>query len=330
MNEQIKKIIFEFCQLNKVELLKYKIEGSHFTSWDYLSLIIDPDIGLRLENHPLMLELVDKVFEFLIPNEKELLIDLGDHETVYNGKTIYEVSQDDSINHQLTLENIKLNNAFKIKVSAFNILYFNTESMFFTLIDNRYFKTETEIKCERCDKFIYVKIDCKDQKIKITNDEEGFKCSTLKVKIKFDFDVPSKRIVFLENFEFLVEIKREDKYKHSISSSYGRIKECEAYLERKSPCFILKNKYLSFGKNKENKYVISNLEFIEDNVLCLGGNICLFDFENFQKEKQKKYEEFSVADVEKELGQPLIIDLSSNVVEIEYDAVNETIKINEK
>lgn len=153
---------------------------------------------------------------------------------------------------------------FKITVDLF-IEYLslsgNQERKVFTLMwTNKieYLSTKT---CEKCSTMFssYINFDTKKVEPYSDNVKEcnfaNKEPSNIKVKIK----APSKKLVFLNDPRKFLKIKREDKYKCSINSLLGAIKETEFYAKHNVGFFFVGNTGLNAFK-KDNEILIANYD----------------------------------------------------------------------
>lgn len=334
MNDKLQEIIIQYCEENKSEFLKYKQEDPTKDVLSYLTLVVDG--GNTLENSLLMSNLADRVFDFLAPDLGNFIVDLGSHRTDYNNKSLDEIAKDENINYNLTPKIIRYYSDSYIKMSALNYLFFDKKPNFITLIDDRYLTTETDIKCSHCDQCLYVLIDCIDKKVIFKNKKRAEDCSSFPSSITLDFHVPSKKIVLVNDSRYLIEAERDDEYKYSVCSSYGRIRECEAYIEKGTPYFSLGSSIASVV-NKDGVIHV-NTDYMEDAIenlsLSLWG-LFLWDYEMFQthyeqKLLEEKDEDDDDGDLDDILGEKCVIELTSDKIQVEFDAINSTVKITEK
>lgn len=324
---KIIQIIENFCNENNQFLMQFKQDDFKIENCFDLSLENDE----KLIDHSLFQNLFDDVINVLIKDPTQCIVDVGEHTSPYKNKSLKEIEGDINLKHNFTLDVLKEEISVNLFMSVFNHLYLN-KPIFFRLKEGRFFNIQQSLKCSHCDKTLYFILDVKESKFKVRNNNEKYKCNELPKKIKFDFDVPSRKLVFVNDSRCLIEKTREDEYSHSICSTYGKIRECEEYLKEKTPYFSLTSGCAYI--NQKNEVIQIELNEESDNNHTVGSigldlwGMFIWDLAHFNS-KIKEYVS-NEGDLEEEIGDVCIVSIGSNKVEIEYNPSLGTIVIKNK
>ena len=189
-------------------------------------------------------DLIQTFFEHFLMDES-IVFDINGHIKDLHDKKLVDVLNTES--YYFSKKELFHSLSFTILYDLFR-LYSNkkeNKEIFFSslfLSSDDSFKIIDSTKCNACNEHIslYLNLETK----KISHYKEIKKCpfsESIPNEIKVDLKVPSKKLVFLNDPRSFLSLEREDKYKISINSLLGCIKETEMYSEHNVGFFFIGN-----------------------------------------------------------------------------------------
>lgn len=189
-------------------------------------------------------DLIQKfVDNFLI--DESIVFDINGHIKELHNKKLVDVINTDS--YYFSNKELIHNLSFTILYDLFR-LYSNKKenkehffsSLFLSSDDS--FKIIDSNKCDACNEYIVLYLNLETKKI--SNFHEIKRCplaDDTPNAIEVNLNIPSKKLVFLNDPRSFLALEREDKYKISINSLLGCIKETEMYAEHNVGFFFIAN-----------------------------------------------------------------------------------------
>jgi hypothetical protein len=182
-------------------------------------------------------------------------------------------------------------------------------------------------KCSSCDKYLSLYLDFKTKKISHYQEIEKCPLENIPKEVEVILNVPSKKLVFLNNPASFIYLERENKYKVSINSLKGCIEETEMYAAHNIGFFFIANSFPAILQ-KEGEIIFTHGYDEEDedenghnpnfSDYTLKGNVCadlwwytLLDYDLFVSLcKEKSVDHSEIAHV--------VVDISSDKCTVKH------------
>jgi len=356
LHEEYQVLLNDFCLKHKEDILrlpKFEDNGDCFDYTPSYSQRVDPNFDKSTfpENNPLIQDFVQQVYALIWGEDDLIKIRLNGHFNQYDGKTLKEINQmkEDFYPHLFSAKYIKnaLNN--QLVYDLVSITIFDptngfpqlTNSRMPNIIDPLLNLWESE-HCPFCHKYM---------SFEYHHAEKIFTSRSIKVDesvcmhtlfngnniYSFTMNVPSKKIVFMNDIRNAFNFDRKDKYIVSLNSSLGKKRECETYAENNVGYFFVSNTSPYIYQNKEQividpfnvkfkrdeeigEPVIPN-DYINRGSICTDlWAVCMADYEYFLKKcKEEKVnpDDFDI----------IVVDIPNNKVDVDYNFENYLIEI---
>lgn len=358
--EQYNSLLNDFCLTNKVQLQKLTRFENRGDTLDYVPSYdqrIKPDFDKSSlpENNPLVQEFVEKAHSLIWGQEDVIRISLNGHFPQYDGKTLKEINEmDNEWGHSLFTRDF-LKNALinQVIYDLVNIAIFDGKDMYSPFLVNAKrpdivsggLNLWDSTRCPFCDKpinFEYNNVDKIFTSRSIKMDEPSCIHTQLNGNniYSFTIDVPSKKLVFMNDIRPVFNVDREDEYTVSLNSVLGKKRECEVYAENNMAYFFVSNTSPSIYQNEEQividpfnvKFKIDNKleeaiipdDYDERGYICTDlWAVCMADYDDFFKrckEKGISTEDFDI----------IVVDVSTTQVQVDYNFYNYLIEIKNK
>lgn len=359
MYEQYKALLEIFSSQHKKEiksvLIKYDSEndekGSAFDYIPPLELINnDP------RNKPIFLTFFNTFMEtFINPYKKEIKVDLNHHYPEIDGKTLYELDQiKDLWNYAfLSSKYILSNISFKLTLDLINQTIFNgpmNVAGFLTirLYDPNILDFDDTTSCSYCSKHAKAVYDFEKKVFRLPDfliEKDSNPCISYNKSKKeqflyeFSLNIPSKKLVFLNDIRPVFKSEREDKYTVSINSELGKKRECEEYVKNNMAYFYVGNTSPTIYQHKTKNEIIidpDNVklkwnskedtikkinEYDERGYICTDlWAVCMADYDDFMTRCKEK-------DINPDNLDVVIVDISKDKIKVKYNFDNCLIQI---
>jgi len=355
--EQYHSLLNDFCLTHKIQLQKLTRFENQGDTLDYVPSYdqrIKPDFDKSSlpENNPLIQEFVDKVYSLIWGQEDVIRISLNGHFPQYDGKTLKEINEMDNKWGHLLFTRDFLKNALinQVIYDLVNISIFDGKDIYSPFLVNPKrpdivsggLNLWESTRCSFCDKpmnFEYNHIDKIFTYRSIKVDETAcihthFNGNNV---YSFTINVPSKKLVFMNDIRSVFNVDREDEYTVSLNSVLGKKRECEVYAENNMAYFFVSNTSPSIYQNEEQividpfniKFKIDEkLEepvisdgYIEKGYICTDlWAVCMADYDDFLKrctENEINVDDFDI----------VVVDVPNNKVDVDYNFDNYLITI---
>lgn len=242
----------------------------------------DPDF---IGNVDIFKEFMDRLFNELIMDE-DITFDFNGHMNGLHNKRLIDVINEDKNNYFTKGELLRdmsirvIFDLFKLYVdkNSNKHLYDRFYSSLFMMGDNIIAIFESG-KCYECGTYLNASLDYDTKKV-TTVYLEVEKCvfeNEIPDFVNVDLKAPSKKLVFLNDPRNFIKLDREDKYKVSINSLLGCIKDTEMYADKNIGYFYIGNCMPSILQ-KEGEIVFTNNYDSENEFEDLDNNIEYKDY----------------------------------------------------
>lgn len=348
---------FENEDLIKSVLTNYnKDKGEKNNAMDYF-----PPYGLRnKENNPqeqpVFIKFIDKFMEtFITPYKKEIKVDLNHHYPEIDGKTLDELDQIKDIwgCAFLSTNYIKSKISFKLTLDLINQTIFKGPTSIAGFITIRLYYPDIldfddTTSCTYCNKHAKAIYDFEKKVFRLPDfliEEDDTPCVSYNKDKKtnsiynFSLNIPSKKLVFLNNIFPVFKVEREDKYTVSLNSELGKKRECEEYVKNNMAYFYVGNTSPNIYQHKNKNEIIidpdnvqlkwnsktDNIKKIEEyddvGYICTDlWAVCMADYADFMarcKEKNISPEDLDI----------IVVDISQDRINVKYNFNNSLIQI---
>lgn len=258
---------------NKSEYFKYIPNNENKKDPEYLG------------NSDVFKDFISKIFNELIMDE-EITFDFNGHMSGLDNKKLVDVINEDKNNYFTKGELIRdmsirvIFDLFKLYVDKISNKYNEDRfySSLFMMGDNVIAIFESG-KCYECGTYVNASLDYDTKKVSpaYLEIERCVFADKVPDVVAVNLEVPSKKLVFLNDPRKFIKIDREDKYKVSINSLLGCIKDTEMYADKNIGYFYIGNCMPSILQ-KEGEIVFTNNYDSENEFEDLDNNIEYKDY----------------------------------------------------
>lgn len=352
LHEQYQNLLKNFVILHHTEIESLPVFGNQGDEFDYMpdfSTASQPEFDERKHplNNPLIKKLINDVYDFIWGQyETSIRVKLDGHFEYLDGKTLYQINRANiGWEHiPFTKSNIISRISHSVFYEMIHIAFFNNELYRMGIIrprqpnkvaDNGFY---SDLKCPFCDKNIYVEYDSEAFLFQIPE------CPVAKFgpnKVyNFSINVPSKKLVFMNDITPLIDIERDDEYTVSVNSLLGLKRDCEMNVEHNIAKFqvgntcptiyqhfdeIIIDPYnIGFPIDEETGDIIILTSYEDKGSICTDlWAVYMTDYEQFIKYCHDK--KMAPSDFD-----PVIVDITCDKVDVNYDFAESYVKITDK
>lgn len=359
LHEQYQSLLKNFVILHRKEIEALPVFGNGGDEFDYM-----PDFATANQpgfdkskdpmNNPLVKKLIQDVYDFIWgQHETTIRVNLDGHFERLDGKTLYQINQDNvGWNHiPFTKADIMRRISHSVFYEMIHIAFFNNNIYRMGIIRPREPNKVSDIgfysdlKCPFCDKNVYAEYDSETQSFQIPEHHRKSRlCPVAEFgpnKVyNFSINVPSKKLVFMNNIRPLIDVEREDEYTVSINSLLGLKRDCEMNVEHNIAKFQVGNTCptiyqhfdeviidpynVGFPIDEETGDIIVLTSYEDKGSICTDlWAVYMTDYEQFLKYCKKKKADPKDFD-------PVIVEIKSDKVNVSYDFAESYVKITEQ
>lgn len=359
MYEQYKDLLENFSSQHeddiKSVLVKYdSVKDEKGNAFDYIPPIEKSKDDPR--NKPIFLKFINIFMDtFINPYKKEIKVDLNHHYPEIDGKTLYELDQiKDLWNYAfLSSKYILSNISFKITLDLINQTIFKGPmNVVGFLTIRQYYPNildfDDTTSCSYCSKHAKAIYDFEKKIFRLPDfliEQDNTPCvsynKSKKEQFTYDFslNIPSKKLVFMNDIRQVFKTEREDKYTVSINSELGKKRECEEYVKNNMAYFYVGNTSPTIYQHKTKNEIIidpDNVklkwnseedtikkinEYDERGYICTDlWAVCMADHDDFMTRCKEK-------DIDPDDLDIVVVDISKEKIKVKYNFENCLIQI---
>lgn len=359
MYDQYKALLEDFSLKNEDEiksvLTNYSdIKEINNNAFDYI-----PPFDLREkspQNTKIFKDFINIFMDtFINKYSKEIKVDLNHHYPEIDGKTLDEL---DKIKDFwgcafLSTNYIKSKISFKLTLDLINQTIFKGPMNVAGFITIRLYYPDIldfddTTSCTYCNKHAKAVYDFEKKIFRLPDfllEEDNTACISYnkdkKAKFIYNFslNIPSKKLVFLNNIFPVFKVEREDKYTVSLNSELGKKRECEEYVKNNMAYFYVGNTSPNIYQNKNKNEIIidpDNVKLKWDNktdsikkideyddrgYICTDlWAVCMLDYDDLIVRCKEK-------DIDPDDLDIIVVDISQDRINVKYNFNNSLIQI---
>lgn len=271
------------------------------------SSYFDSDESIKRED-PVIVQLSNEVFGIIFEKDiSDIKFNLKNHYRHIDKKSWSEIKEfsDSDPSLMFTKRNLEENINTMVYLCLLDLLSVNGKGLTdeeldkfeknersyvlnFLLKKNRLARLFSEQRCGSCETTLRFEFDY--IKKEFTLDESIKDCPCTEHKMKFSLEVPTKELVFVNDIRHAFRVERENQYKHSVNSVYGKILECEEYLKYNIAYISLRSGSVEILHSEKEKLVVID-PYQEEYYKPIEKNETYWDDEDDDDEDEDDWDE---------------------------------------